>query len=85
MKENNNLINEDEEEEKEVEKIPSQIEDISTKRLHDSRNPDNILLFKVPSKEEVIKVENCSFINEIKKNINLLFLFLFKGGILSHM
>ena len=67
MKENNNLINEDEEEEKEVDKIPSQIEDISTRRLHDSQNIDNELLFKVPSKEEVIKVENCSFINEIKK------------------
>ena len=67
MKENNNLINDEKEEEKEVDKIPSQLEDISSKRLSDRHNIDNELLFKVPSKEEVIKVENCSFINEIKK------------------
>ena len=66
MKENNsNLINEDEEEEKEIEHNQSNIDDLSSRRLLERRNDP--LLFKVPSKEEVIKVDNCSFINEIKK------------------
>ena len=70
MKENNNnLINdEEEEEEKEIEPNPNNIEDISTRRLEQiEARQNNALLFKVPSKEEVIKVDNCSFINEIKK------------------
>ena len=67
MKENdNNLINEEEEEEKEIDQNPSHIEDISTKRINEV-NQNNELLFKVPSKDEVIKVDNCSFINDIKK------------------
>ena len=66
MKENNsNLINEEEEEEKEIEHNQSNIDDLSSRRLLERRNDP--LLFKVPSKEEVIKVDNCSFINEIKK------------------
>ena len=50
MNENdNNLINDEEdEEEKEVEpnQNPSQLEDISTRRLDDARIRDNALLFK---------------------------------------
>ena len=66
MKENNaSLINEDEEEEKELEQNPSNLGDISSQRINEIRT--NALSFKVPSKEEVIKVDNCSFINEVKK------------------
>ena len=66
MKENNaNLINDDEEEEKELEQNPSNLGDISSQRINEIRT--NALSFKVPSKEEVIKVDNCSFINEVKK------------------
>ena len=66
MKENNaSLINEDEEEEKELEQNPSNLGDISSQRINEIRT--NSLSFKVPSKEEVIKVDNCSFINEVKK------------------
>ena len=70
MKENDsNLINdEEEEEEKEIEQNPSHIDDISTRRLNEvNQNRSNELLFKVRSKDEVIKVDNCSFINDIKK------------------
>ena len=66
MKENNkNLINdEEEEEEKEIEPNPNNIEDISTRRLEQiEARQSNALLFKVPSKEDVIKVDKCSFIN----------------------
>ena len=67
MKENDtNLINDEEEEEKEIHSNPSNLGDISTRRL-EQQNIDNPLSFKVPSKEEVIKVDNCSFINEVKK------------------
>ena len=67
MKENNsNLIDDGEEEEKEIEPNPSNLDDMSSRRINEV-NKNNPLCFKVPSKEEVIKVDNCSFINEVKK------------------
>ena len=62
-----NLIN-DEEDEKEVEPNSKISDEISSKKLNDTnQNLMNELFFNVPSKEEMIKVENCFFLNDIKK------------------
>ena len=53
-----NLINEEEDEKE----IPSHLDEISIKNMNDTNpNMKNELFFNVPSKEEMIKVENCFF------------------------
>ena len=64
-----NLINEEEEEINDIANHPEQLDDIDT-RVHNQANQNNAsnqLLLKIPTKEEIIKVENCSFIKETKK------------------
>ena len=59
-----NLINEEEDEKE----IPSHLDEVSIKNMNDTNpNMKNELFFNVPSKEEMIKVENCFFLNDIKK------------------
>ena len=59
-----NLINEEEDEKE----IPSHLDEVSIKNMTDTNpNMKNELFFNVPSKEEMIKVENCFFLNDIKK------------------
>ena len=64
-----NLINEEEEEINDIANHPEQLDDIDA-RVHNQANQNNAnnqLLLKIPTKEEIIKVENCSFIKETKK------------------
>ena len=71
MKENNmNLINEEEEEINDIQNQANNIEHINTNTIQQQPSQSSVnnqLLCKVPSKEEIIKVENCSFIKETKK------------------
>ena len=72
MKEKNmDLINEEEVEEEinEIANQPGQLDDIDTRiqNQENQNNDNNQLLLKIPTKEEIIKVENCSFIKETKK------------------
>ena len=64
-----NLINEEEEEINDNRNQEGQIEQIDIAvQSQDSQNKlVNQLLFKIPSKDEIIKVENCTFIKENKK------------------
>ena len=70
MKENNiELINEEEEEINNIENQANNLEEINT-NIHQQQSQSSVnnqLLCKVPSKEEIIKVENCSFIKQTKK------------------
>ena len=75
MKENMDLINEEEEEIKDIQNQPEELDNIETRiqNGNDQNNIDVQLLSKVPSKEEIIKVENCSFIKETKKRSTFYF------------
>ena len=70
MKENNmNLINEEEEEINDIANHPDQLDNIDNiiqNQVAQNNNNDQLLL-KIPTKEDIIKVENCSFIKETKK------------------
>ena len=74
-----NLIEEEAEEEiNDIENEPFQVPDIDTKteNLKKGEIDSEQYLSQVPKKEEIIKVENCSLIKEIKKkSIKMIFLF----------
>ena len=64
-----NLINEEEEEINDIANHPDQLDNIDNiiqNQVAQNNNNDQLLL-KIPTKEDIIKVENCSFIKETKK------------------
>ena len=70
-----NLINEEEEEINNISNQQDHLEEINTQIQNQpsQNNADPQLLYEVPSKDDIIKVENCSFIKETKKRSTFYF------------